>query len=157
MLASSSGGTSGGGSAAGLVRLVGFRAVASGPVQRDPFGASIRYSKGYHAYWRGDYQAALDELDEAVALDPQDARFWYYKGLAEHAMGRSVWAEVSLGRAVALELAGETDRALVAKALERVQGAAREQLVSARRTALALALKQSRTTAAPQLKIAAGR
>jgi tetratricopeptide (TPR) repeat protein len=85
------------------------------------------YMLGYHAYWSGQPQKALDSLDQAVSFGADDARSWYYKGFAELDMGRREEAEKSLARAVQLHAQRPTDVA-IAKSLERVQGRLRVEL-----------------------------
>ena len=83
---------------------------------------------GYRSYWQGDYDRALAGFDAAVRLDAQDARFWYYKALAERALGHAEAAEASARRGRELHAALKPKAELVDAALERVQGQERRFL-----------------------------
>jgi tetratricopeptide (TPR) repeat protein len=83
---------------------------------------------GYRSYWQGDYDRALAGFDAAVRLDEQDARFWYYKALAERALGHVEAAEESARRGRELHAALKPKPELVDAALERVQGQERRFL-----------------------------
>jgi hypothetical protein len=60
-----------------------------------PKDALICFAQGRAAYLRRDYGEARAYLTHAVKLNDQDARFWYFKALAELAMGRRDLANVS--------------------------------------------------------------
>ncbi len=83
---------------------------------------------GYRSYWQGDYDRALTSFDSAVRLDDEDARFWYYKALAERALGAPEKAEASAKRGRELHAARKPKADLVGAALERVQGQERRFL-----------------------------
>ena len=112
------------------------------PDKLDEFAATAAFGLGCHAYWRGDYQNALTDFNHAVRLFDQDARFWYFKGLTETALGESS-ASDSFGLAVALEAQGKPDSSVVSAALERVQGRMRLRLQAAKRQAQLFLLKRS--------------
>ena len=61
-------------------------------------------------------------------MNGQDARFWYYKALAERALGAAEKAEASAARGRELHAALRPKADLVAAALERVQGQERRFL-----------------------------
>ncbi|HVS37236.1 MAG TPA: hypothetical protein VMS17_16865 [Gemmataceae bacterium] len=83
---------------------------------------------GYRSYWQGDYDRALASFDAAVRVNDQDARFWYYKALAERALGEMDNAEASAKRGRELHAALKPKADLVGAALERVQGQERRFL-----------------------------
>jgi tetratricopeptide (TPR) repeat protein len=78
--------------------------------------------RGYRLYWQRRYADALDFLDAAVELRGNDARFWYYKALAERALGEAGEAAASVRRANALREQNSPPLDLIGVALERVQG-----------------------------------
>jgi hypothetical protein len=89
------------------------------------------FSEGVTAYWDHDYAHASELLSAAVAANPRDARFWYYKALAERAVGNFNEAQASARRGAALEVLRTPEYADLGVALERVQGADRHFLHSA--------------------------
>ena len=94
----------------------------------DSEGAARVFWVGYRSYWQGDYDQALAGFDSAVRLDDEDARFWYYKALAERALGEMEKAEASAKRGRELHAARRPKADLVGAALERVQGQERRFL-----------------------------
>ncbi len=101
------------------------------PPERNESGAeeAVRvFWVGYRSYWQGDYDKALTSFDSAVRLDEDDARFWYYKALAERALGDAVKAEASAQRGRELHAARKPKAEMVSAALERVQGQERRFL-----------------------------
>ena len=63
-----------------------------------PKDALVCYTRGRAAYLRHDYGEARAYLTHAVKLNDQDARFWYFKALAELAMDRRDLADPSAQR-----------------------------------------------------------
>jgi hypothetical protein len=104
--------------------------------------ALVLFGEGCHAYWRGDYRSAISVFGEAIRRDADDARFWYFKGLSEVALGELA-ATDSFGHAVALEAEGKPDARQINAALERVQGSVRQQLRAATQRARLLSLPRS--------------
>ena len=74
---------------------------------------------GYNLYWRGSYGEALRHFEAADTLQPGDARFVYYRGLAERSLGRVTDAAQTVRLAVKLE--GRRSES-VSRSLERLQG-----------------------------------
>jgi hypothetical protein len=89
------------------------------------------FSEGLTAYWDGDAARASEILHAAVAANPNDARFWYFKALAERAAGNAEEALASARRGAALQVLHAPDASQLAMALERVQGPDRQFLRSA--------------------------
>jgi tetratricopeptide (TPR) repeat protein len=84
--------------------------------------------KGCRLYWDGEHAEALARFEAATKLNGQDARFWYYRSLAESALGRAKVAEASARRGAELQLAGLPSQDSIRQALERVQGEPRARL-----------------------------
>jgi len=100
------------------------------PVKRSATSNSL-FSDGLTAYWDGDASRASEIFLAAVRRNPNDARFWYFKALAERAAGNLDAANSSARRGAALEVLLTPDQSQLGLALERVQGADREFLHSA--------------------------
>lgn len=103
-----------------------------GRVERSGKAAEL-FGRASTLFWAGKFSEALELLDEAVSCAPADPRLWYFKGLAEQALGRSNDARRSLARAILLhETASAEDQSLVTQSLSRLQGKARRALEEAR-------------------------
>lgn len=89
-----------------------------------PGGTGHLYSMGYNFYWARDYDDALFYLKSATEIE-DDARFWIYRGLTEHALGREREAKASVTRAWELVDHGRTGKQAFNSAIERVQGRSR--------------------------------
>lgn len=104
--------------------------------QRQEILARLRYAKEPSAlywrartfYWQGDVEIALALLIRAIELNAQDARYWYFRALAERALGQMEMAKYSARRAEALKILHRPDETEIGLALERVQGAERRFL-----------------------------
>jgi hypothetical protein len=86
------------------------------------------YWRARSFYWQGDAEMALALLIRATELNPQDARYWYFRALAERALGEMEMARDSARRAAALKVLHRPDETEIGLALERVQGAERRFL-----------------------------
>jgi len=93
----------------------------------DPLGAEKHYAAGLRWYYDHEYAKAEKEFFEAVEHDGQDARYYYFLGLARLMLGDRDAAE-DFEQGARLERQNRPARAAVSAALERVQGAARSQL-----------------------------
>ena len=71
-----------------------------------PKDATECYRRGCIAYQDADYSIARAYFNQAVRLDAQDARFWYFKAFSELAMDRRDLALVSARRARDLQARG---------------------------------------------------
>jgi hypothetical protein len=78
--------------------------------------------RGYRLYWQRDYAGALEYFDAAVERDREDARFWYYKGLAELSLGKQDAASRAIARGAELQHEMKPNAVQIGNALERVQG-----------------------------------
>src|SRR5206468_2848701 len=86
------------------------------PVVRRPQAMSIAgltaedalglFWQGYKRYWRGEHGEAWVYFEAATRLI-DDARYWYYRALAERALGQSKAAQQSRDRAVELHEEGK--------------------------------------------------
>ena len=116
--------------AAGLTRLIQGNPSLRQPsllTAADPLGAETHYAAGLRWYFDRDYPKAEKEFFAAVEDDGQDARYYYFLGLARLMQGDRDAAE-DFEQGARLERQGRPARAAVSAALERVQGAARTQL-----------------------------
>lgn len=91
------------------------------------------YDRGYRLLWQEKPAEALVHLTAAIRLNDADARFWYYRWLAERALGSEAEAEASLKTAVRLDAAASAkEQADIRTALEPVQGPIRGVLDKAK-------------------------
>jgi len=88
--------------------------------------AAQLYRRGQDSYWEGKYQQALMQLQAAIQLNPEDARFWYYKGLAEMKLNRRQEALKSFEKALDLHSRGKPGSDAIKESLQRVQGPMRD-------------------------------
>jgi hypothetical protein len=96
-----------------------------------PQGAERHYSTGLRLLYSGQYAAAEKELLAAVGQDGQDARYYYFLGLARMYQGkRDAFEDFEQG--ARLEQQGLPPGEAVSSALERVQGPARRVIDNAR-------------------------
>lgn len=79
---------------------------------------------GHRAYFTENYAEAWQSFEAATQLAPSDARAWYFRALAERALGEPREAENSRLAGLKVEAKGNSSGAL-ARALERVQGESR--------------------------------
>jgi len=61
------------------------------------------YNKGVALYYQGTYDEAIDAYDEAIKLNPNYAKAWYYKGLVFKALGRTAEADAAYVKAKELD------------------------------------------------------
>jgi hypothetical protein len=88
--------------------------------------ANRRFVAGVDAYWACDYAGAERELLQAIHNSGQDARYYYYLGLARLALpGKRGQAYDDFRMAGLLERGNRPNSVLVGRTLERVQGPAR--------------------------------
>jgi tetratricopeptide (TPR) repeat protein len=110
--------------AAVLVGVTGMpaRAVDYTAIPHSEDSAIARaFGNGVHAFFGGDYQAAYDDLTQAIAAGTKDPRALYFRGLAARRMGRIDEAEADFSSAARLEADAMGDWP-VSRTLERVQG-----------------------------------
>jgi len=103
------------------------------------FAQSSDYGNGVHLYFGGRHQEAITALNTAIADDSDDARAYYFRGLARLASGNSYLAESDFQYGAMIETAGaKKPSRLVSRSLERIQGATRMRLEKIRRNAIAM-------------------
>ncbi len=103
------------------------------------FAQSSDYGSGVHLYFSGRHQEAITALNSAIIEDSQDARAYYFRGLAQLASGNSYAADADFNQGAMIETAGaKKPSRLVSRSLERVQGETRMRLEKIRRNAIAM-------------------
>jgi hypothetical protein len=120
--------------AEGLLRLVRAHPGLSRPESRmvpDPLAAEKHYAAGLNFFFARNYRGAEQEFLAAVENDSQDARFYYYLGLARLMQNKRGSGE-DFEQGARLEAQGRPAPAAVSAALERVQGPARRRVNEAR-------------------------
>ena len=102
----------------------------SKPVARriDSAVAERAFGDGYQQFWSGQYQDALLSFKKASDFSEGDARYWYYRGLAELALGDSASAEDSISQGARLERQNRPDSRTIGAARARVQFGTRRYL-----------------------------
>jgi hypothetical protein len=118
----------------GLLRMVRSHPGLSRPESRlvsDSLLAEKHYAAGVNFYFARNYRSAEKELLAAIENDSQDARFFYYLGLARLLQNKRGAAE-DFDQGARLEAQGRPAPAAVSAALERVQGPARRRVNEAR-------------------------
>jgi tetratricopeptide (TPR) repeat protein len=104
-----------------LGRLRGTQPPAETPLTAAERLAGVMAERGRAAALRGDYEAAMKELDEAARIAPRLARVHQYRSNVAFLMGDYNGAAVALRRALEIE----PDNALFKTNLERVERQAR--------------------------------
>jgi hypothetical protein len=106
------------------------------------------YSDGVHAFFRCDASTAKQFLDNAITHGSEDPRVYYFRALAQHAMGDTFAFEEDVRMAAELEVRG-SGTFDIGKALERIQGGTRLELERIRREVHLTLAKQRPTQRAP--------
>jgi tetratricopeptide (TPR) repeat protein len=102
------------------------------------FLAERNFGRGLHAFWAGDYPKAEDYFNVAVGFFKNDARYFYYLGLARlHQPGRLKRdaAIFSIEQGARLEADNHPPSLEVNQSLERVQGGLRRYVDQIRQKA----------------------
>jgi len=99
------------------------------------------YGRGVHAYFAGEYVQAYDQLTTAIKQGSKDPRCYYFRGLVYMKLGRPEQAKQDFTKGASLEIHNEQIHH-VGRALERVQGVAREQLERVRQQTRIAAYKR---------------
>jgi hypothetical protein len=94
----------------------------------DPGLAEQHFFRGQKWYFSGRFAQAESEFARAVYHDAQDARFWYFLGLAQLGQGQPVRAEESFQSGSKQERLNRPTSRVIGLSLERVQGEPREAL-----------------------------
>lgn len=88
------------------------------------FAARDHFVRGYHAFWRRDYTAALHSFDNAVQCNPRESAYWYYRALTFKQMGNESRAQADALLGAKVEKLSRVHRPLGAL-FTRVQGDSR--------------------------------
>ncbi len=124
-----------------LATALGLLWTVSSPAEEAVLGQL--YGSGVHAYFSGDYIKAFEDLNSAVAAGSRDPRVFYFRGLVLLNLGRSSEAAVDFQTGADLETKDVNKFYNVGRALERVQGSARQQLETYRVAAHMAALEEA--------------
>jgi hypothetical protein len=103
----------------------------------NPYLAEQHFGLGLHQYWARQYKAAEEQFKQAITYFDQDARYFYYRGLAEHAQKKRDRAIYSFEQGARLEAANRPTVSEINASLERVQGDLRVYLNTFRQRAVA--------------------
>jgi tetratricopeptide (TPR) repeat protein len=96
------------------------------PAAPDPKLAEKLFSYGLKAYYGKSFGDAEDELMNAVRNNNQDARYYYFLGLARLQQGKIEAAQDDFRQAAALERQGLPDSQTLNGYFERIQGPERQ-------------------------------
>jgi hypothetical protein len=119
----------------GLYGLAGWAMLGSSAMAaRNDDRAAALYGRGVQAYFSGRTAKAESLLSQALAINGQDPRIYYFRGLSRLRSGREADARRDLA-AGAVREAARPNRYAVGVALQRVQGSERLLLERFRRDA----------------------
>ncbi|MEM7453531.1 MAG: hypothetical protein AAF456_04165 [Planctomycetota bacterium] len=109
---------------------------AAQDVIRTTIAGNDWYGPGVHHFFRGEYPETIQKMDVAISLNQNDPRPYYFRGLANMAMGETRAGNGDLMMAARVE-AMRSARPMreVNSALERIQGWHRLDLEAIRHTA----------------------
>jgi tetratricopeptide (TPR) repeat protein len=111
-------------------------APATPPIPPEPLSpeqGDRYFGVGVHYYFAGQYYDAISVLTTATRLNGRDARYHYFLGLSQAAVGQHDQARASFVRGANLEQLGMPDSRQVNALLERIQGYGRVVLNQYRR------------------------
>ena len=95
------------------------------PKAPDADNATYHYNQGRSAFWSKDYDKAMRYFDDAIALDPTEPLYWYYRGMIFRNQGNDRRAKHDIVIGANMERInrkqGKSPDYLLT-ALERVQG-----------------------------------
>jgi tetratricopeptide (TPR) repeat protein len=83
------------------------------------------YGAGVHAYFAGNFEAALEQLDAAVAAGSRDPRCYFYRGLTSWKLGNAAAAKTNFSEGARLEAANPELSRMISRSMQRVQGSTR--------------------------------
>jgi hypothetical protein len=145
----------------GVVLVAGCAAIVPASLAaQEPSDLSRLYGQGVNAYFAGRSSEAEAYLSQALALDSEDPRLYYFRALSLLRLGRADEARGDMMVGANIE-AQRSQRFAVGRALERVQGGHRLILEQYRRQARSEAAAASGqiapATTAPQRQPPAAR
>jgi hypothetical protein len=120
------------------------------PTRAVPAAASAEklFADAMFLFFDGDVASAREHLAAAAKQAPRDARVWYFKALAERALGDESAARTSAANGAALEILGVTEKRALLTALERIQGTDRAFLSDLVTGPKAISVETARTIVA---------
>jgi hypothetical protein len=122
-----------------LAMLVGLGAMATQSFGQ--VGFETAYGNGVHYYFNHEYQKAYDSLSLALAENGQDARAYYFRGLAAERIGLGNNGDFEMGARVEAAQGGRLS--MVNHSLERIQGSSRISIEDMRREAIMTAKRST--------------
>jgi hypothetical protein len=105
------------------------------PASAQEDSASELYGYGVHAYHSKMFGEAFDLLSQSIQHSDKDPRAFFFRGLAQHNLGRVDEAKGDFVTAAELEAMGTNRKYNISVSLERVQGQVRLDIEKARRNA----------------------
>ncbi len=141
----------------GVVLAVGCAAMVPTSLNaQEPSDLSRLYGQGVNAYFAGRSSEAEAHLSQALAIDGEDPRLYYFRALSLLRMGRLEEARGDMMVGANIEVQ-RPQRFAVGRALERVQGSNRLMLEQYRRQArsqaAAVSAQTTPATATTQLQL----
>ncbi len=123
----------------------GFLLLCIAPSRAQEAVSSQMYGAGVHAYYAGDYSRAHELLTSAIgpAATARDPRMYYFRGLCYLRLGRDEEAKQDFEQGAKLEMSNTDETYNISKALERIQGADRQQLEQYRAHARLIAMQRA--------------
>lgn len=115
-----------------LERLEKAPRPAEGARGNDYETAASHYGSGVHLFWRKYFSESVGEFDNAIALNPKEPAFWYFRGLARRQLGDAVRSQHDVLVGAFLERTQTVERG-ESKVLSRIQGPDRYWLEDFRR------------------------
>jgi hypothetical protein len=97
----------------------------------NPVLAEAHFGSGTHLYFDGEYTAAEDQFRKAISYHKNDARYFYFLGLAQHAQKskqKEVEARFNIEFGTKLEVQDLPPGKDISFSLERIQGSLRQYL-----------------------------
>jgi hypothetical protein len=131
-----------------LLRLIGIVAAIAIAAVQPAMGQHAAldqiYGEGVHAFFAGEHDHAVNALTAAIDGGFNDARAYYFRGLAHCRMGNGVQGEEDFEQGAALESEEPDVTPAVSRAIQRVQGQTRLKLEFYRTKARLAALQTQR-------------
>ena len=127
--------------------------IPCGFAQAQSRSSNNAYGNGVHLYFSGRHQEAINAFNTAIGENSQDARAYFFRGLAQMGSGNSAAADADFQQGAYVEASGRKGRSkYVSRSLERVQGGMRMKIEDARKNAMGMGTGTftAGTTAYPQ-------
>lgn len=104
-------------------------------VNAQEMDASRWYGRGVHQFFAGAYHDSIASLNTAAEAGSSDPRIYYFRGLANLALGDRSAAEDDFELGATLEFSSQFGSTSVSRSLERIQGQRRLMIERQRRAA----------------------